>query len=391
MQGHSGRTAVIFAPGCEEGEALTIVDIFRRAGLECDAVGLGGREVAGANGVTVRCDAAFDGSLADYGMVVLPGGYGGVDAMRADEALLGQLGEVLASGRRLAAICAAPLALDEAGLLEGRTFTCYPTVVPQVSHGTFVEDVVVEDGNLVTSRGPATAWEFAYRLVELMGGDAEVVRQRMVWSHAFDTSARGTDNPEGIVVPRPEAAPKVAMLMVDGFEESETAQVMDLLHRAGAHVRAYRFQEDPWVVGMQGLVLRSDEVFSPEAVAGADAIVVPGGRTAGGKLIAREDVLQALRDFDAAGKLVCAMCSGTTVAHAAGVLEGRRVTGYTGYGERLTGAYFVADEVAVTDGNVVTSQGPATPDPFAFAIIEALGLPTAELRCRLLYHVAGGR
>lgn len=391
MQGHSGRTAVIFAPGCEEGEALTIVDIFRRAGLECDAVGLGGREVAGANGVTVRCDAAFDGSLADYGMVVLPGGYGGVDAMRADEALLGQLGEVLASGRRLAAICAAPLALDEAGLLEGRTFTCYPTVAPQVSHGTFVEDVVVEDGNLVTSRGPATAWEFAYRLVELMGGDAEVVRQRMVWSHAFDTSARGTDNPEGIVVPRPEAAPKVAVLMVDGFEESETAQVMDLLHRAGAHVRAYRFQEDPWVVGMQGLVLRSDEVFSPEAVAGADAIVVPGGRTAGAKLIAREDVLQALRDFDAAGKLVCAMCSGTTVAHAAGVLEGRRVTGYTGYAERLTGADFVADEVAVTDGNVVTSQGPATPYPFAFAIIEALGLPTAELRCRLLYHVAGGR
>lgn len=391
MGGKAGKTAVLFAPGCEEGEALTIVDIFRRAELACDALGLETREVAGANGVTVRCDAVFDGSLDAYDLVVLPGGYGGVDALRSNQALLAQIRTVLASGRTLAAICAAPLVLEAAGMLEGRRFTCYPTVAPQIAHGTFLEEVVVEDGNLITSSGPATAWEFAYRLVELMGGDAEAVRSRMVWRNAFDTGRRGTDDPEGVVIPKPEKDVEVAVLMIDGFEESETAQIMDLLHRAGATVRAWRFQDDPWVVGMQGLVLRSNAPFSPEAVMAADAIVVPGGRTAGAKLAAREDVLETLRAFDRAGKLVCAMCSGTTVAHAAGVLEGHRVTGYTGYDKRLTGTTFVADEVAVADGSIITSQGPATPYPFAFKIIEALGMNTEALKCRLLYHVAGGR
>ena len=108
------------------------------------------------------------------------------------------------------------------------------------------------------------------------------------------------------------------------------------------------------MLGMQDMLVKTEAVFGP-AVLEADAIVVPGGRTAGAKLIAREDVLETLRAFDRAGKLVCAMCSGTTVAHAAGVLDGKRVTGYTGYAAKLTGAAFVEDEVAVWDVNVVTS------------------------------------
>ena len=391
MFANDTKTAVIFAPGCEEGEALTIVDIFRRSELDCDALGLTGTEIAGANGVTVRCDATFDGSLDAYDLVILPGGYGGVDAMCADAAFIAELKRLFESGKKVAAICAAPRALDAAGILEGHTFTCYPTVAAQIKHGTFSDDVIVEDANLITSRGPATAWEFSYRLVEIMGADAEAVRSRMVFRNAFDTDHRGTDEPEGVVVPKPENTPEVAVLMVEGFEESETAQIMDLLHRVGASVKAYRFQDDEWVRGMQDLVLKSDDVFSQDNVSSADAIVVPGGRTAGAKLIANEEVLATLKAFDEKGKIVAAMCSGTTVAHAAGVLQGHRVTGYTGYDQKLTGTDFVADEVAVTDGNIVTSQGPATPYSFAFAIIEALGLDTEALKCRLLYHIAGGR
>jgi DNA polymerase-3 subunit gamma/tau len=99
----------------------------------------------------------------------------------------------------------------------------------------------------------------------------------------------------------------------------------------------------------------------------------------------------ALRTFDEAGKLVGGLCSGTTVLEASGVLAGRRATGYTGYGAKLTSARFVADEVAVWDGNIVTSQGPCAPYPFAFKVMEALGIDPQPIKDRLLYDKAGGR
>lgn len=386
--------AVIAAPGCEEGETLTIVDIFRRAELSCDLVGLGARDITGGHGTVFRCDAVLDEALASaYDMVVLPGGYGGVDAMMASELLLEQVSTMLHEGKWVAAICAAPLALDKAGLLESRTFTCYPGQRANISAGTWANEVVVIDDNLVTSQGPATAWAFAYKLVELMGGDAEAVRQRMVYRNAFDEPAVQSPEPAELKrVPGPDgrAPKKVAVLMVDGFEESEAIQIVDLLRRAHAEVTTYRFQEDEFVLGMQDMLVKAEAVFGP-AVLEADAIVVPGGRTAGAKLIAREDVLETLRAFDRAGKLVCAMCSGTTVAHAAGVLDGKRVTGYTGYAAKLTGAAFVEDEVAVWDANVVTSQGPATPYPFAFKLMEALGTDPQPYKDRLLYALVGGK
>jgi 4-methyl-5(b-hydroxyethyl)-thiazole monophosphate biosynthesis len=232
------------------------------------------------------------------------------------------------------------------------------------------------------------AWDFAY-------GEPfdEAVRQRMVYRNAFDEpEVEGAEPAPLCEVPGPDgsAPKKVAVLMIDGFEESETIQIVDLLRRAHVEASTYRFQEDEFVLGMQNLLVKSDAVFGPEVLE-ADAVVVPGGRTAGAKLIAREDVLDALRSFDREGKLIGAMCSGTTVAHAAGVLEGKRVTGYTGYGAKLTGATFIEDEVAVWDANVVTSQGPATPYPFAFKLMEALGIDPKPFKNRLLYALVGGK
>lgn len=183
---------------------------------------------------------------------------------------------------------------------------------------------------------------------------------------------------------------KVAVLMVEGFEESETIQIVDLLTRAGCVCHTFRFQDDEFVHSMQGMYIRSDKRFGPE-VMDYDVIVVPGGRTAAAPLIANDEVMATLRAFDEAGKLVCGMCSGTTVLEAAGVLAGKRATGYTGYAEKLVSTDFVADEVAVWDANVVTSQGPATPYPFAFKIMEALGIDPAPIKARLLYAEAGGR
>ena len=179
-------TAVIFAPGCEEGEALTIVDIFRRAELPCDMVGLESIEVTGAHGITMLCDKAMDDTLVDYDMVVLPGGYGGADAMRDNNQFQAYLKAMNQSGKYIAAICAAPIALDKAGLLQGKNYTCYPATAEKISTGTYLDQKIVIDGNIITSQGPAMAWAFAYKLVDVMGGDSLTVKKRMVYFNAFD-------------------------------------------------------------------------------------------------------------------------------------------------------------------------------------------------------------
>ena len=183
---------------------------------------------------------------------------------------------------------------------------------------------------------------------------------------------------------------KAAVLMIEGYEESETMQIVDLLRRAGIETHTFRFQEDPFVLSMQGMYVRADKIFSDE-VKDYDVIVVPGGRTAWQRFIDNQDVMNMLRYFNDNHKLVCAMCSGTKVLEAAGVLEGKTVTGYTGYGEVLKSAGKFVEDVAVWDQNVVTSQGPATPYPFAFKIMEACGIDPSPMKERLLYSLASGR
>lgn len=181
------KVAVIVAPGCEEGETLTIVDILRRAEIDCSMVGLGCKDVAGTHGIVMRVDEVFEGTLDDYGMVVLPGGYGGTDAMREHEGLVDALRAMDARGAWVCAICAAPEVLGRAGLLVGKRYTCYPGVVDEVENpGEWVDAPVVTEGNMMTGQGPAFAYAFAYALVDALGVDSEAVKQRMVYYNAFD-------------------------------------------------------------------------------------------------------------------------------------------------------------------------------------------------------------
>lgn len=108
-------------------------------------------------------------------------------------------------------------------------------------------------------------------------------------------------------------------------------------------------------------------------------VVLPGGRPGGENLKNNPKVIDLLQRWDKTpGKILSALCSGTTVLAAAGVIEGKRMTGYTGYAEKLPGAVF-CDDVAAADQNLVTSQGPATGYPLAFKLAEALGQDTTEL------------
>ena len=176
--------AVILADGFEEIEALTVVDVLRRANITCHMVGFEA-QVTGSHAIQVQADRVFDGDLSDYDLIVLPGGMPGSANLRDHELLIAELQKCEQVGKKIAAICAAPIVLNRAGLLKDKEFTCYDGVQEQSADGHYRKETVVVDGQLTTSRGPATALAFAYNLVEQLGGDANGLREAMLYRDVF--------------------------------------------------------------------------------------------------------------------------------------------------------------------------------------------------------------
>jgi len=174
------RALVPLAPGFEEMEAVIIVDVLRRAGVEVALAGLEGvGPVLGSRGISASAEVDLDEVGAEtFDAIVLPGGMGGTLAMRDDERVVAAVRRHAEAGRLVAAVCAAPLVLERAGLLRGRTATSHPGVRDELAGAGVVlsGDRVVRDGDLLTSQGPGTAMEFALAVAEALVG-AEVARE----------------------------------------------------------------------------------------------------------------------------------------------------------------------------------------------------------------------
>jgi 4-methyl-5(b-hydroxyethyl)-thiazole monophosphate biosynthesis len=172
------------ADGFEEIEALTVVDVLRRAGIETKMVSVtGGKAVRGAHDIVVTADLLFE--EADYEkceMIVLPGGMPGTKNLEKHEGLAEQLNAFSQNGKWLAAICAAPSILGKMSLLKGKRATCYPGYENQLAGAVFTEEKVVLDGRTVTSRGAGTAMEFSLKLVELLKNEqtSATLRKAMI-------------------------------------------------------------------------------------------------------------------------------------------------------------------------------------------------------------------
>lgn len=167
------RVLVPIAEGSEELEAITIVDILRRAGADVVIAGLTDEPVVMSRQTVILPDASLDEALEEeFDMVVLPGGLPGADNLEKDPRIVELCEKAIKRGKFVGAICAAPRILANAGLLDGKKATSYPGFLdiekrPEVkSTGAAIEI----DGNIVTSRGPGTALDFALQLVELLEG-----------------------------------------------------------------------------------------------------------------------------------------------------------------------------------------------------------------------------
>lgn len=169
------KVLVILAPGFEEVEALTPVDILRRAGADVTVAGTVDGVIVGRNDIKVLADESLDSVLDyDFDMIVLPGGAVGTENLKGDERVRRIIEHHDEKGSYLAAICAAPAVLSIHGVTEGKRVTSHPSVEAELAHEKYKDDRVVVDGHIVTSRAPGTAMEFAFKLVELLYGKRKV-------------------------------------------------------------------------------------------------------------------------------------------------------------------------------------------------------------------------
>ena len=179
------RVLVPLAQGCEELVAITITDLLTRAGVDVITAGLDNKPVKASRGMTLIPDTSIDRVINDtFDLVVLPGGLPGANHLRDDSHVQGILKKQAAANKPVAALCAAPKALAEAGLLEGKTVTCYPGSLNDSGlNNTHIKSSAIEiDGNVITSRGPGTAMDFALTLIEILEGKTkrDEVEQQLV-------------------------------------------------------------------------------------------------------------------------------------------------------------------------------------------------------------------
>ena len=169
------KVFIFLAEGFEETEAVATTDVLLRGGLDVTSVSITGNLlVTGAHGIAVNADTLFEDAYISSGdMLVLPGGMPGASNLNAHDGVKNALKQYAASGKKIAAICAAPLVLGGLDLLQGKKATAYPGFESTLKGATYINSPVVKDGNIITGRGPGFVFDFGLAIVEELAGKAK--------------------------------------------------------------------------------------------------------------------------------------------------------------------------------------------------------------------------
>ena len=172
------------ANGFEEIEAISVIDILRRAGVDIKTVGVEGDCVKGTHGIELRCDCCLNEiSSSEAEGVVLPGGMPGTTNLLKSEKVCDAIRDAYSKGKLIGAICAAPSILGEIGILSGKNVCCYPGFESKLKLANISLENVCVDGNIITSKGPGTAIEFSLEIVKYLKGTnvKDKIQEQLQW------------------------------------------------------------------------------------------------------------------------------------------------------------------------------------------------------------------
>jgi 4-methyl-5(b-hydroxyethyl)-thiazole monophosphate biosynthesis len=173
----------ILADGFEEIEAVSFIDILNRADIKCTLLGLSSIDVPGAHGITIKTEKLLGSYSGSYDGIVLPGGGPGSENLTNSSLVIERIQDAFKRGLLCAAICAAPKALGKAGILNGKKATCFPGVEPKLTGAVIIDQPVVTDGNIITSKGVGTALAFGLELVSYLTdrANAEKIARQILY------------------------------------------------------------------------------------------------------------------------------------------------------------------------------------------------------------------
>ncbi|RVW61205.1 Protein DJ-1-like C [Vitis vinifera] len=386
--------------GTEEMEAVILVDVLRRAGANVVLASVEPQlEIEASSGTRLVADTSISTCSDEiFDLIALPGGMPGSARLR-DSEILRKITSKHAEEKRLyGAICAAPaITLQPWGLLRRKQMTCHPAFMDKLPTFRAVKSNLQVSGELTTSRGPGTAFEFALALVDQLFGEsvAKEVGELLLMRTAEDNHKKEEFNEVEWSV---DHSPHVLVPVANGSEEIEVVTVVDILRRAKVDVVVASVEKSLQILASRGIKLIADKSIDNAAESIYDLIILPLSATdfvvdsrnnhflvkylftlsdidrgiAGAERLHKSKVLKKmLKEQGSAGRIYGAICSSPTVLHRQGLLKGKRATAHPSVASKLTNEVVEGARVVI-DGKLITSRGLATAIEFALAIVSKL-------------------
>ncbi|XP_073045625.1 protein DJ-1 homolog C [Primulina eburnea] len=358
--------------GTEEMEAVIMIGILRRAGAEVTLASVEEQLEVEASGGTRLVADTFISSCSDeiFDLVALPGGMPGSARLR-DCKILQDITSKHAENKRLyGAICAAPaVALLPWGLLKRKQTTCHPAFMDKLPTFWAVKSKVQVSGELTTSRGPGTCFDFSISLVEQLFGKSVAmdISDLMLLSADVDDLKKEEFNDVSWAL---DHTPQVLVPVANGSEEIEVVTVVDILRRAKVNVIVASVEKSLQILASTGTKIVADKMISDAAESTYDLIILPGGVSADERLQKSRILKKLLKEQESAGRFFGALCSSLAILQGYGLLKDRHATAHpsvmSDVNNMVTGAR------VVIDGQLITSKGRATATDFALAIVSKL-------------------